>query len=132
MGYDSTLMEWPSIKEAKLKRFREMIRLAKENPEAFANNTGKTFKECPEWTGILGSLVDSDTPFADINDYTGHWYDDEGFARFLAPYAKAGNLVWNGEDNTTYGYIFDGKGGCWKLEIIYKKGFKIEPRRREE
>lgn len=53
-----------------------------------------------------------------VDEAEGKWYEHRQLAVFLAPFVKKGDICFDGEDNVSWGYRFDGSGGF--VEIVSK------------
>ena len=112
MGYYSVITIETKIRADKLSAFRTEKRNALDLLPRRGPNGNESFLY------NLELLLVDDQGIITVDQEENKWYAHAELARFLSPYVEKGDICFDGEDDVSWGYRFDGKGGF--VEIVPK------------
>lgn len=118
MGYEST------IEEVSVRIKFDSIPIVQVQLDKYKHN-GKGFDRQLFMGYFFDVMTVDDDGNIEFDEYCGKWYESDDFAHWLAQYCTKGELVFVGEDNTRWGYYFDGKRSLYQLEFPTKRGKKL-------
>ena len=109
MGYYSTIDINVKVLPQHIAKVREIV--SKEYNNYKKEGDSWKFWFCPFDVTDDGSI--------EFGDYNAKFYKDSQFAEWLKEFCSEGTITFDGEDETGWGYEFDGKGRLRLLEKAF-------------
>ena len=105
MGYDTTVDMDLIVREDKFEEFKIELERIKDD---------RHHNKEDEWFSYYYDLVvDSDRSLWFTDSIVRHFYEEEKFCEWIAPYVEEGQIECEGEDGSHWMHGFDGNSG-WK------------------